>query len=296
MFDTKWKKAYTLVHRFIDAHVAQALDASTAKSSQDSSKLQKEQQQRQQMHSSPPPKRFRLLYEMALAIRDPLQLRYQVLNVFLAARDTTSILLGNTLFQLARNPRVWDQLREAVAGVATAPCDLSYEIIQSLTLFRNVLLEVIRLQGPAGRIWRSAVRDTVLPVGGGADGKSPVLVERGTMLAMNAWSLHHSEEYWGKDVNEFKPQRWATLVGDAPQLSLSSSTFVPFFRGPRTCPAQQQVLIQAAYVLVRLVQTFESIENRDPVEEYVEVTKILTESRNGVKVALLPAQRYVPSN
>ena len=55
-------------------------------------------------------------------------------------------------------------------------------------------------------------------------------------------------------------------------------------------PAQQQVLNQATYVLVRLVQKFERIENRDPVDEYVELTKMTTESRNGVKIALFPGQ------
>ena len=66
--------------------------------------------------------------------------------------------------------------------------------------------------------------------------------------------------------------------------------FVPFLGCPRICPAQQQVLIQAVYVLVRLVREFARIENRDPVAEYVEFTKMTTESRNGVKIALFPAE------
>ena len=64
--------------------------------------------------------------------------------------------------------------------------------------------------------------------------------------------------------------------------------WTPFFGGPRICPAQQQVLTQAVYLLVRMVMTFEKIENRDASVEYVELTKMLTESRNGVKVALYP--------
>ena len=52
------------------------------------------------------------------------------------------------------------------------------------------------------------------------------------------------------------------------------------------CPAQHQVLTQAVYLLVRMVREFERIENRDPCEDYVERTKMLTESANGIKVAL----------
>ena len=97
---------------------------------------------------------------------------------------------------------------------------------------------------------------------------------------MNLWALHHDVDIWGDDVNEFQPQRW---VGKRPLWE-----FVPFLRGPRICPAQQQVLTQAMYVLVRLVQEFSMIENMDSVEEYVELIKMTTESRNGIKIALLP--------
>lgn len=61
-----------------------------------------------------------------------------------------------------------------------------------------------------------------------------------------------------------------------------------FFHGRRICPAQQQVLTEATYVLVRLVQAFERIENREPVQEYVEVPRMLTERRNNVKIGLFP--------
>ena len=275
-FDRTWKKSYSKVHAFIDGHVTRVLKetAKVTSGTNDSDKAP----------DSDPPGRFQLLREMALAVRDPLQLRYQILNVFLAARDTTSILLGNALFQLARNPNVWTDLRTAALAIGSQP--LTYDVIQSFVLFRHVLFEVIRLQGPAGRVFRCALRDTVLPVGGGPDGRSPILVKKDTMIALNVWSLHHDEHIWGEDVNEFKPQRWVDR-----QLT---SEFVPFFRGPRVCPAQQQVLIQAAYVLVRLVQAFERIENRDPVQVYVEVTRMATESRNGVQIALFPAHEERP--
>ena len=267
-FDRKWKRSYSKVHAFIDRHVARALEE-TKPNCEEASKLNQ--------HVGH--ERFLLLREMAKTVRDPLELRYQILNVFLAARDTTSILLGNALFQLARNPSVWADMRRVALALGSLP--LTYDFIQSLALFRHVLFEVFRHQGPAGRIFREALCDTVLPVGGGTDGQSPILVEKGSTIALNTWSMNHDKDIWGDDVNEFKPERWIDKH--------LTSTFVPFFTGPRICPAQQQVLTQAAYVLVRLVQEFETLENRDPVLEYVEVTRLVTESQNGVKVALIPA-------
>ena len=61
-------------------------------------------------------------------------------------------------------------------------------------------------------------------------------------------------------------------------------------RSPRTvCPGQSLALTKIAYTIVKIVQAFKSIENRDPVLEFVEVYKITTDSGNGAKVSMVPA-------
>ncbi len=55
------------------------------------------------------------------------------------------------------------------------------------------------------------------------------------------------------------------------------------------CPAQQMVLTQTAYVVVRILQEFQELENRDPETEYVEAFTFTMESKNGVQVGLVPA-------
>jgi cytochrome P450 monooxygenase len=137
------------------------------------------------------------------------------------------------------------------------------------------------LQGPSGRIQRTAIRDTVLARGGGPDGSSPVLVPKGTIVAINDFPKFHDPEVCGEDAGVFRPSRF--------EGNVLTWEFVPFFGGSRVCPAQQQVITQAIYLLVRMVRESEAVENRDPFMEYVEQIKMLCESRNGVKVALHPA-------
>ena len=55
----------------------------------------------------------------------------------------------------------------------------------------------------------------------------------------------------------------------------------------RMCPAQNQVIAQLSYLLVRVAQIFQAVENRDSVWECKEI-KMTIESRNGVKVTLIP--------
>ena len=265
-FDKDWIDSYTKVHGFVDKQVERALKETKSSMTVD-------------LDLQPSRKRCSLIDEMAKQIRDPIKLRYQILGVFLPARDTTSIAVGNVLFQLARHPHIWTRLRQISVALGDEP--LTFEKLKSLVDFRYVLHETIRLSGPAARVWRVASRDTILPVGGGPDQKSPVFIPKGTTVVMGTWCVHHNKDIWGDDVQEFKPDRW---IGRKPQWE-----FVPFLGGPRICPAQQQVLTHAIYILVRLTQRFESIENRDPVFEYIEKFTMAFESRNGVKVALKEA-------
>lgn len=45
---------------------------------------------------------------------------------------------------------------------------------------------------------------------------------------------------------------------------------------------------ESAFIIVRFLQEFEEIQNRDP-EPWTELHRMIVENRNGVKVALVPA-------
>ena len=122
-----------------------------------------------------------------------------------------------------------------------------------------------------------AIRNTILPVGGGPDGTAPVFVEKGTIVAASVTGLHHDGDIWGDDVDKFNPYRFAS--------PRSQWEFLPFAGGPRICPARQQVITQASYLLVRMTMECVRIENRDPVLEYFERVRMTTQSGNGVQVA-----------
>jgi len=55
------------------------------------------------------------------------------------------------------------------------------------------------------------VNDTILPVGGGADGKSPVFVAKGTQVNYQVWVMQRRKDIYGEDADEFKPERWETM-------------------------------------------------------------------------------------
>ena len=122
---------------------------------------------------------------------------------------------------------------------------------------------------------------TTLPRGGGPDGKSKVLLPRGSFVLYCPWGLHRSTAIYGPDAKDFRPQRWESLrVG---------WEYIPFNGGPRICLGQQYALTEASYVIIRLLQTFKDLDNRDPVLEFKEALTLTMASGTGTKVALTPA-------
>lgn len=79
------------------------------------------------------------LQELAKDTEDPIMLRDQIVNMLLAARDTTAGLLAFVFFQLARRPDVWAKLRADVLQHYQEP--LTYEAVQDMTYLRYVVQE-----------------------------------------------------------------------------------------------------------------------------------------------------------
>ena len=263
--DPWWKAAYTKVHKFVDSHVERTLA---------------HQRSGSKGETSVGPKRYVLLEEMASITQDPYELRMQILNVFFPARDTAAIAFGDVMFELARQPSEWEKLRNEVLDLGTQP--LTFEVIRSLPRTKAIINESLRLHPASSRIGRISLNDTVLPRGGGEDGRSPIFVPKGRVIEMDLYTLQRDPRIWGEDANEFKPDRWHA---DRP-LWEAKWQYEPFLGGIRMCPAQNQVLTQLAYLLVRFAQEFRMVENRDTVYEYMETVSMTVESRNGVKVAL----------
>lgn len=58
---------------------------------------------------------------------------------------------------------------------------------------------------------RVAVVDTILPLGGGMEGKAPVFVKKGTRVLHFPYSMHRRKDIFGADADIFRPERWEHL-------------------------------------------------------------------------------------
>ncbi len=88
-------------------------------------------------------------------------------------------------------------------------------------------LSALRLYPSVPANTREAAADTVLPVGGGPDGKQPIFVRKGTTVLWYVYAMHRRPDIYGSDAEEFRPERWDGLR--------PSWGFLPFNGGPRIC-------------------------------------------------------------
>jgi cytochrome P450 len=225
--------------------------------------------------SAKPGERYIFLHELVKQTQDPVALRSETMNILLAGRDTTASLLSNLWNVISKRPDVWAKLQAEVAELnGKKP---SFEEIKSMKYLRHCLNECLRLFPVVPSNSRVAVRDTILPLGGGPDGKSPVFVTKGTTLSYYPYTMHRREDLYGPDAAEFRPERWETLR--------PGWEYLPFNGGPRICLGQQFALTEASYTTIRMLQTFRTIESRDP-EPWVEFLTLTCTSGHGAKVAL----------
>ncbi|KAG5981516.1 hypothetical protein E4U55_002871 [Claviceps digitariae] len=272
--DLEFEKNVEIVHAFVDRQVERALAQSRSKTSagHDDKTLNNDDADADDKTRE----RYVLLDELAKLAQDPIMLRHETLHVFMPSFLSISNIFSSVLFHLARRPDIWAQLRSEALALGDEP--MTFERIKSLHSFRNVFFEGLRVHGSSGRLSRTAIRDTVIPRGGGPDGMSPVLVPKGRRVMLDMYSKLRDPRVWGDDADVFRPSRFEGL-----RLGWD---FVAFSGGPRICPAQQQSITQSIYLLYRMVLEFPVLENRDPCLEFVEAMSLVSESRHGVLVGL----------
>lgn len=262
---TKFRKCNRTVHAFTDFYVEKALSASE----DELEKLSRGG--------------YVFLYELVKQTRDPKVLRDQCLNILLAARDTTAGLLSFVFFELARNPEILLRLRTEID--ASFPKDdlsaLTFESLKKCEYLKWVLHEALRMYPSVPSNFRVAQNNTTLPRGGGPDGQQPIFVAKGTPISYTVYALHREEQFYGKDSEVFRPERWGE-----PLAKKYGWAFVPFNGGPRICLGQQFALTEASYVTVRLLQMFDHLESFDTEYPPAKLTHLTMSLFNGCNVAM----------
>lgn len=104
-----------------------------------------------------------------------------------------------------------------------------------------VINESLRLYPPASLLPRMAFEDIKL---------GDLFIPKGLSIWIPVLAIHHSEEIWGKDANEFNPERFGS------KSFAAGRHFIPFAAGPRNCVGQGFALMEAKIILAMMLSKF----------------------------------------
>ncbi|KAL5631774.1 hypothetical protein ACGC1H_007322 [Rhizoctonia solani] len=188
------------------------------------------------------------------------ELTAEALTQLIAGSDTTSNSSCAIAFYLAANPecqrKLQEELDSVLKPVVSVPPPISqagmpplppsevaakYADIKSLPYLQACINEGLRLHSTSG-----IGLPRIVPPGSNLEVCGEKFNE-GTVLSVPSYSIHHSQEVWGDDAEEFRPERW--LGRDV------GKEFNPFSFGPRACVgrnlASMELLIIIASVFHR---------------------------------------------
>ncbi|KAI6122898.1 cytochrome P450 [Pisolithus croceorrhizus] len=195
-----------------------------------------------------------LLGHLVNRTEDRAVIRDEIVNILLAARDTTASTLTFLVYMLSEHPNVLRRLRAEVlcsVGDSRRP---TYDDVREMKYMRAVINETLRLYAPVPLNVRTSTEAVVLP---GVNGGPPVYIPPNTQVPFSVFLMQRRKDLWGPDADIFDPDRF--IDERLKYLTSNPYIFLPFSAGPRTCLGQQFAYNQMSFFLVRLLQTFSSM-------------------------------------
>lgn len=170
------------------------------------------------------------------------QVRHEILTMFLAGHETTSLALMWTWYLLSQNPeaaaKLHAELDSVLAGRAPAVEDLP-----GLPYTEKVFMEAMRLFPPAYATSRYNVTDQ--QVGG-------YTIPAGSRIVLSQY-VNHRDPRWFTEPEKFDPDRWTPEF----RATLPKFAYWPFGGGPRLCIGEPFAWMEGQLLIAAIAQRCE---------------------------------------
>ncbi|CAE6467627.1 unnamed protein product [Rhizoctonia solani] len=190
------------------------------------------------------------------------ELTAEALTQLIAGSDTTSNSSCAIAYYLASNPecqrKLQAELDSVLKPVASAPPPISqagrpplppsdvaakFADVKSLPYLQACINEGLRLHSTSG-----IGLPRVIPPGSSLEVCGEIF-DGGTTLSVPSYTIHHSQEIWGDDSEEYRPERWlGREVG---------KEFNPFSFGPRACVGRNLASMELLIIIASVFHRYE---------------------------------------
>ncbi|KAI0023455.1 cytochrome P450 3A5 [Xylariomycetidae sp. FL0641] len=164
-----------------------------------------------------------------------------LLNILAAGHETTSGTLAWSLYVLATRPDVQEKLRAEIERIGTEKLDLA--TVEGLHYLNIFFQEIVRVHSTVPFTYREAGSDIII---------CGQVVPKGTQVVICPHVTNLSPRIWGDDAEEFRPERWEHVTGEA----ASAYSIETFLNGPRVCIGKAYAILEVKVYLIELVRNF----------------------------------------
>ncbi|KAH7672429.1 Unspecific monooxygenase protein [Dioscorea alata] len=164
-------------------------------------------------------------------------------NIFFAGHETAATSASWCLMLLASHPKWQAQARAEVIEVCQGGPP-NADMLRKMKTLTMVIQESLRLYPPTAFVTREAFKDIKL-------GK--LNIPKGITMVIPTSILHHEQEIWGPDADEFKPERFTNGISGACKFP---HAYIPFGLGARTCLGQNLAMVELKIILSLILLKF----------------------------------------
>jgi cytochrome P450 len=184
--------------------------------------------------------------------KDDTNLMVSQCMAFLAAgHEASALALGWTLYELSKDHKRQDKLREEIRSNLPSPssgASIEASQVDRLEYLGAVVKESLRKWGPVPRQTRISPLATVI---------SNHVVPKNTPLVVSFYAMNRMRDNWGLDAASFNPERW---LGSTEAKALGGAKdrfcFSTFSHGARSCIGQKFAHYEVLVFLAGLVGAF----------------------------------------
>ncbi|KAM0705779.1 hypothetical protein Q7P35_007139 [Cladosporium inversicolor] len=173
------------------------------------------------------------------------ELTAEALTQLIAGSDTTSNTSCALLFHMLMNPNAVKKLQAELDEALPSDDVPTFEQVKNLKYLDNCIQETLRIHSTS-----SQGLPRLVPPGPGVEIAGHHFPQ-GTVLSVPAYTMHHSKEIWGKDADEFRPERWDKVT------ERQRSAFIPFSYGPRSCVGRNVAEMELALIVSTVFRRYE---------------------------------------
>lgn len=200
---------------------------------------------------------------------DELQVRDEIMTLFLAGHETVAHALTWTFYLLTQHPDVLAKLQLEVDTVL-ADRPATFEDLPKLVYTEQVLAESMRVCPPVWAIDRRAARDVDL---------RGIHIPQNSRVIMSQYVVHRDARFY-PDPERFDPDRWTPEAREErPKFA-----YFPFGGGPRLCVGEPFAWTEGILLLATLSQFWEARLAPDARIEFQPAVTL--RPRYGVKMTL----------